>query len=290
MHTGWVKKMNNKNNHKYILPEVMNLLAKVNPDEYGEYLQDNPEDAEIKNKEIPIESDRKKRQKTDPKIKSIHRGHRSRVREKFFNYGLDCFSEFEVLEFLLFHTIPMKDTNEIAHRLIERFGTLKGVFNAEYYDLMEVDGISEVSASLITLQREIFKYLRTKNFKKECLRTSMVAGQFCQQYFENHVEETSIVIMLDDDRNIEGVEIVAKGSETESYFLIRKIVKVLMRYRGKFAIVAHNHPVKYAVPSSDDINSTEYLKLALEKIGVSLIDHIVCSEKEFYSMMDGGYI
>lgn len=287
--------MEKQNNHRFINPEVMKYLAKISPDIYSDYVHgDDFEELNLTHEEFDdkVEDTTQKNNKTvNSKIKSVHRGHRERVREKFFNYGLECFSEFEVLEFLLFHTIPMKDTNEIAHRLIERFGTLRGVLNAEYYDLMEVNGISEVSAALITLQREIFKYLRTKNVKKEHLSTSAVAARFCQKYFENHVEESTIVIVIDDDRNVQGVEVITKGTETESYILVRKIIKVLIRYRSTSAIIAHNHPgVKFANPSSEDYASTQHLKTTLENLGIALVDHIVCTDTDHYSMMDNGYI
>lgn len=287
--------MDKSDNYRFLTPEMKKMLSELSPGAYSGYTNgDDYEELSFTHETYDEKVEELKPKKNNPnnsKIKSIHRGHRERVREKFFKYGLECFSEFEVLEFLLFHTIPMKDTNEIAHKLIDRFGTLKGVLNAEYYDLMDVDGISEVSAALITLQREIFKYLRTKEVKKENLSTSKVACRFCQRYFENHVEESTIVIVVDEDRNIEGLEIISKGTETESYILIRKIIKVLMRYRSTFAIVAHNHPgIKHATPSNEDINTTRYLISVFKELGVSLVDHIICTDTDYYSMMDNGFI
>ncbi len=287
--------MEKPNNHRFIDPEIMKYLSKISPDVYSDYVHgDDFEELNFTHEEFDEKVDEPAQKKNTPsnsKIKSIHRGHRERVREKFFNYGLDCFSEYEVLEFLLFHTIPMKDTNEIAHRLIERFGTLKGVFNADYHDLMEVNGISEVSAALITMQREIFKYLRTKAVKKERLGTSAVAARYCRKYFENHVEESTVVIVIDDERNVQGVEVICKGTETESYVLMRKIIRVLIRYRSTSAIIAHNHPgVKLANPSNEDYESTLNLKQTLENLGIALVDHIVCTDTDYFSMMDNGYI
>ena len=233
------------NNKKNFSPEVLKYLAQISPENYGDYINgDDYSDVEFTHEKYndAVKNTGSNEPKSyNSKIKSIHRGHRERVRDKFFKHGLDCFSEFEVLEFLLFHTIPLKDTNEIAHRLIERFGSLKGVLNAEYYDLMEVKGISEVSAGLITLQREIFKYLRTNNVVSENLRTADRAGEYCFKYFENHVEETAIIIILDDDRNVLAIDVISKGSETEASLYVRKVIKSIIRCRATKVVVAHNH-------------------------------------------------
>ena len=82
--------------------------------------------------------------------KSVHDGHRDRVRERFLNDGLDGFRDHQVMELLLFYGIPRKDTNEIAHKLMERFGSFSGVFDASFESLIEC-GLSRSCASFIKL-------------------------------------------------------------------------------------------------------------------------------------------
>lgn len=231
-----------------------------------------------------------KTKKSNSKIKSIHKDHRKRVRDKFFKFGLSCFSEYEVLEFLLFHSIPLKDTNEIAHRLIEHFGSLEGVFNAEYYDLMEVNGISEVSAGLISLFRQISQYLRTTNKEGELLNTAHKAGKFCCDYFASHVEENSIIIVLDENQAAKVIEVISEGSETETGFYPRKIIKSIIKHRATKVILAHNHPNKNPNPSNNDIHNTKVLAEVLKTAGIQLIDHIVCGGERFVSMADRGFL
>ena len=89
--------------------------------------------------------------------KNVHEGHRDRLRQRFLQEGLENFQDHNVLELLLFYSIPRKDTNEEAHNLINRFGSLSGVFDASFEELCEVKGIGENSAALIKIMPELFK-------------------------------------------------------------------------------------------------------------------------------------
>ena len=87
----------------------------------------------------------------------IHDGHRERMKERFKEHGLQSFSELNALELLLFYAIPRRDTNELAHALINRFGSLAGVFEASLHELCEVPGVGESTAQLIMLVPQITK-------------------------------------------------------------------------------------------------------------------------------------
>ena len=81
----------------------------------------------------------------------VHDGHRGRMKKRFVRYGLDNFDDISVLELLLFYAIPRQDTNVLAHRLLDTFGSLSAVFEARYEDLMRVEGIGENAAVLLKL-------------------------------------------------------------------------------------------------------------------------------------------
>ena len=86
---------------------------------------------------------------------SIHDGHRERLKKRFLKQGLDSFEEHEALELLLFFALPRKDVNPLAHELLERFGSLKNIFDADPSDLARIKGIGESAAVLIKLQSEL---------------------------------------------------------------------------------------------------------------------------------------
>ena len=87
--------------------------------------------------------------------KVSHEGHRQRLKNRFLTEGLDSFETHNILELLLFYSIPQRDTNGIAHKLLDTFGSLKGVFEADFEELIKIDGIKENTATLLKLIPEV---------------------------------------------------------------------------------------------------------------------------------------
>lgn len=224
------------------------------------------------------------------KYKSIHKGHRSRVKEKFLKYGFEPFTDFEVLEYLLYYAIPYKDTNPIAHELIEKFGSLRGVLDAEYYDLAEVKGMGDYSAALVVLFRELNKYMSTKYDDGILLDTSYKMGKFCLNYFKSHVEENFICLSLDGNDRLTCVDVVSRGTENETAFYLRKLMKIVIKNRTNCIILSHNHPGSVAMPSVQDAVITESAGNFLKTIGVTVKDHVICTRESFTCMSDAGTI
>ena len=88
---------------------------------------------------------------------SVHQGHRARQRKKLLENGPRAFADHELLEMLLYYAIPRRDTNELAHRLLERFGSLQGVFSAPVEELSTVEGVGENAAVLLNLVPQIWQ-------------------------------------------------------------------------------------------------------------------------------------
>ena len=109
----------------------------------------------------------------------VHNGHRERLKNRFIEHGLVNFNELNALELLLFYAIPRKDTNELAHALLDRFETLSGVFEASFQELTEVPGIGENAATLILLIPQIIrKCFETKDGNVEFITNSEAAGRY----------------------------------------------------------------------------------------------------------------
>ena len=97
---------------------------------------------------------------------SSHKNHRSRLKTKVKNHGLECLAYHEVLELLLTYTIPRKDTNPTAHKLIEYFGSFSNVLDANYHDLLKVDGVGPESALFLNFLSQLMEmYNKTKTLK-----------------------------------------------------------------------------------------------------------------------------
>ncbi len=215
---------------------------------------------------------------------NVHKNHRSRVRKKFLLDGLDSFEKHEALEFLLFYCVPYKNTSELAHRLIDSFGSISAVFDAPYDALLSF-GLTETQASMIKLIPEISRlYIDDKHNNGERVFDYDTAPKRILHKYIGRMEEHVLLLLLDAKGKEIFCGIVAKGSLNDTSLPIRKVVDFALRYNAKSAIIAHNHPSGVALPSKDDIQATANVKSALDLIGVKLLDHFIVADNDCVSL------
>ena len=125
----------------------------------------------------------------------VHEGHRSRKKEQFRAHGLDAFADHEVLELLLYYAVPRQDTNPIAHRLMEKFGSLDAVFAADRAALEEVEGIGENASTLISLMFPLMHRIRASSGAHETiLSDTEQAGAYFLDLFFGEREEKLVLL------------------------------------------------------------------------------------------------
>lgn len=219
-------------------------------------------------------------------INNPHIGHRARVRKRFQNEGLTVFEDHNILELLLFYSIPQADTNDIAHSLINEFGSLSAVFDAPLESLTNVKGIGENSAVLIKLMSELFaRYEQDKlKIKSVIINSSEKAGEYFVSKFIGETVEKLYALFLDNKCKILKVLEVSEGSINFTDLNIRKIVGGAINSNSASIIIAHNHPLGVAAPSASDIDATRNLILTLKKLDIKVNDHIIVAGKDYFSM------
>ena len=221
----------------------------------------------------------------------VHDGHRDRLRQSYLEHGLMSMNDINALELLLFYAIPRRDTNEIAHRLLDRFETLDGVFSASAEELQEVEGIGENAAALLTLIPEIMKKSRvSKGREIRQIRSSDDAGAYLLPYFLNERDEVVYLLCLDTKRCVICCAEMGRGVVNSVDTGIRRIVEKALKVRASSVIIAHNHPDGIALPSREDEVFTRALYNALETVGIRLEDHIIVAEDDYTSMADTGLL
>lgn len=221
---------------------------------------------------------------------SIHKGHRERLKERFLTEGLDNFTDIQALELLLFYAIPQKDTNPIAHELLARFGSLSGVMEAPVEELKKVTGISNHSATLLSLVTALSRYYQVDcGHRVEMLTTLDACGAYLVPYFFGRTRETVFLLCLDAKCRVLCCREVGEGSVNSASISVRSIVEIALNTRATTVILAHNHPSGVAVPSAEDVQTTRRIAAALQAVEVHLADHIVVSEGDFVSMVQSGY-
>lgn len=214
----------------------------------------------------------------------VHAGHRDRVREKY-NNGLDGFADHEVLELLLFYANKRGDTNPVAHRLMERFGSLSAVFEANYDDLISVDGIGDSAATLITLVPQLFRrYSVDKVDKIKTISDFDDAKAFLVPRFWGLKNERIGIICLDSQGRVNNFVFCSEGSLKLAQIDMRKVAQLALQNNADSIILAHNHPGGFASPSHNDVETTKMLINALGLINIRVADHIIVSDEDAFSM------
>lgn len=222
----------------------------------------------------------------------VHDGHRDRLRQNFIeNGGISHFSELNALELLLFYAIPRRDTNPVAHRLLDRFGSLHGVLTATEQELLEVDGIGVNAAVLLRLVPQIVKkseISRTKQIKT--IASSSDAGRFCIPRFMYEEDEVVLMLCLDGQRRLRKCVEVGRGMANAVESNLRLITETALRCKACSVIIAHNHPDGVALPSPEDNAATKQIIAALEPLRIEVLDHIIVSGEDFVSYADSGML
>ena len=220
------------------------------------------------------------------KDNNLHEGHRSRLKDRFNEQGIDNFEPHNVLELLLFYSIPRKDTNEIAHNLLKSFGSLKGVFDADFNDLIKVDGIKENSATLLKLIPSIARVYATNKYSSGYIfDTAEKVGEF---FLDKYIgEKNEIIYLLLLNNRFEMIDAVKlhEGSVNSAQISARKIIDLVVKHNASMIVLAHNHPDGNAYPSMEDVNTTVELMTIFERVDVKLLEHYVVSHNEYYTII-----
>lgn len=227
---------------------------------------------------------------TASKEKNIHAGHRQRLKQRFRAAGTAGFEKHTLLELLLFFSVPRKDTNPIAHELLNRFDDLDGVFSASIDELMQVEGIGEETALFLNLVGEITRYSQNEKKKKQSkmpvLDTTAKAGAYLGNFFYGQKNESLLVICMDAKNQVTHCEKLNAGSKNRTTTTLGEIARLCARYNVREIMLAHNHPSGLVFPSREDIAMTHKMRDFLREIDVTVHDHIIVTDKEYYSMKD----
>lgn len=222
---------------------------------------------------------------------NVHEGHRERMKRRFLELGLDAFDDHQVLELLLFYSTPRRDTNPLAHELLNCFGSLEAVFEAPEAELKKVHGIGESAVTLLRLVPEVSRrYLISKNSFDNVLDNSAKVGAYLVPRFMYERDEVVIVICLDAKCRVLACKELFRGAADCAEISIRKITELALAKNASSIILSHNHVSGIALPSIEDEMTTKRIKASLKELRITLIDHIIVAGDDFISMADSGII
>lgn len=224
-------------------------------------------------------------------IMGAHDGHRNRVREKVARIGIEAFEDHEVLEYILFHFVPMRNTNEIAHALIDKFGSFADVLNADAERLCEVPGMTYNADLFLSVLPDILRRYAVSAEKK---RVNMSGRRKVRDYLAKEMFGTSVEVVgavaLDAQDGMIRFEKLSAGTGDGVNVSVRKVVDFAMRTNAVSLVLAHNHPGGNAGPSQQDVELTREIAFVLASIGVTLLDHIIYTDTESFSFDENGLL
>ena len=224
----------------------------------------------------------------DEKKPGVHTGHRDRVKKQIAKQGFQHLYDHEVLEILLFYAVPRRDTNPIGHELLERFGSLRGIMEADVESIAEVSGLGMSAAILIKTTMEMSKrYIKASDEPILYYDTLAKVATHAKQLYIGSTREIAYALLFDGKMRLLDEVILGEGCISSTTISIRKLVEAIVRRNATAVILVHNHPDGSLIPTQEDTGATRMLYDFLRKMSVVLLEHLIVSGASAYPIMRG---
>jgi len=222
---------------------------------------------------------------------NIHRGHRERMRQRYLKEGADGFADHELVEMLLYYALAQGDTNPLAHKMIQEFGSLSTLIEADILDVSRLCGVKTSTALLFSLQREISKRCMQSRWRDRVVLNSVSkALVYCSSLFMYQNYEQFYTICLDSKQRFIHAAKVADGVIHQAVVHPRLVVEAAFKHQASGVILSHNHPGGSERPSFNDIALTTQLKELLLALDIQLVDHIIVADGKAFSFREHGLL
>ncbi len=211
--------------------------------------------------------------------KPLHSEHRARMRNRFAQNGLDGFEEHQILEMLLFSCIPRKDTNGIAHHLINRFGSLNGVLTADQDELCKVEGIGKTSAAYIHFLGEAFGYMTDRLFRDTALTSRDAIALYASVRMATLMQHSAEAAFTDENGTVISSLALYRGERRRTGDVVAAVMKAAAECHAYGIILMHDHTGEPLIASPDDDLITEKLRHEAKAAGITSVEHVITSEE-----------
>lgn len=221
----------------------------------------------------------------------LHSGHRLRMKERILRYGLDNLADHEVLEVLLYFTLPRVDTNALAHRLLNHFGSLSTVLGADYDELRAVPGVGDNTAFMLTMLPGLLGRIeRDKNRERPVFGGTEAFVEYVCRLFAGETTETAYLLCLNANLQLLNAVRLGQGDIGSVTLSVGGIVQTALRHKARNVVLAHNHPGGRMKVSVEDFEFTRRCMQALAAVNVRLVDHLVISGGRYCSFAERKYM
>ncbi len=211
------------------------------------------------------------------------------MRQRYLKFGADNFADHELLELLLFFSIPRVNVNPLAHDLLDRYGSLSAVLGASMESLKKTKGVGDNTAILITLLSKLVQRAEQGQAER-ILNTTQRAGTYLMGRFFGEDQEIVYQLCLDRKGKLLSCDKIGLGGICSVVSDLRTMVLNASAVNASSVILSHNHPSGVALPSQEDYDATAQVRKALETVHIELRDHIIVADGDYVSMRDSGFL
>ena len=217
----------------------------------------------------------------------VHLGHRERMREKFIRHGREVFLTYELLEMLLYYSIPYRDTNPVSKNLLMRFSSLDGVLSAEPSELKEVSGVGDKTAEFITAVSRLTPETVNESIAKRraVFDEYSSVGAYFVDYFKDKKDTECVIAHLKSNMELIRLEKISDGDFSSPEVSLSEFIDSVIASRTSAVVIAHNHPYSTHFPSEEDFSKNKVLASALSAIGVRVAEHYIVTGDRFVGFM-----
>lgn len=220
-----------------------------------------------------------------PAEKSSHVGHRERLRERFRRAGSEALSDYELLELLLFRSIPRADTKARAKALLKRFGSLAEVLGAPEHLLREVEDVGAAAAlDLKIVAATAQRMARSSIAGREILSSWAQVIDYCRAAMAFEEREQFRILFLDKKNALIADEVQQTGTVDHTPVYPREVIRRALELSATAIVLVHNHPSGDPSPSRADIDMTKTIIDTAKPLGITVHDHIIIGKKGHASM------
>ena len=217
-------------------------------------------------------------------------GHRNRLRTRM-QQNAATLADYEILELFLACVIRRQDTKPLAKELLTRFNSIRGVLDAKPAELLNVDGFGPALAELWTLQREVMaRYAESSLRQWEVLCSPQTVAAMARQRLAGLAHEEIWVAYLDTQNRLLSWERASRGSLETAPLYPRDVLERSLSLKAMSIIMVHNHPGGNSKPSGADLDLTHRLKAGAMTLGIRVLDHVIVTDGDCYSLMQEGLL
>ena len=230
---------------------------------------------------------------TGPKgaLPSYIRDHRKRLRERFLTGGSTAMPDYELLELVLFRSLPRCDVKPLARRLLEEFGDFNGVLSAPVERLCAVRGVGDsVAVDLKVVEAAAHRLARSRVMQRHALSSWDALLDYCRTTMAHRDIEQFRILFLDRKNVLIADEEQARGTVDHVPVYPREVVKRALQINASALILVHNHPSGDPTPSQSDIDMTRRIEDAARALDIVLHDHLIIGKAREFSFRGAGYL